>query len=317
MPRPTIIVHGGAGAIQPQVWQEYKTGVHRAAQCGQRALDAGATALDAAIEAVVAMEDDPTFNAGTGSCLTRAGVVECDALVMRDDLTIGAVACVSGVRNPVLLARAVMEGTAHHLVGGPAALDFARSSGIELCDPADLVIERRRKRWEELIAMGAAFHEQFNPEEAHDDPMSERGEGATGDTVGACAMDAAGRIAVAASTGGIMLKLPGRVGDTPLVGCGSYCGPAGAATCTGHGESAMRVCLAKYVYDLLACGQDALSAARHGVEHAVRAVDGKIGVIVLDTQGNRAWATSTMRIAAGVPEHEVDATEGSIAATGS
>ena len=164
--------------------------------------------------------------------------------------------------------------------------------------------------------MGAAFDQQFNPEEAHDDPMKGREDGATGDTVGACAMDAAGRIAVAASTGGIMLKLPGRVGDTPLVGCGSYCGPAGAVTCTGHGESAMRVCLAKHVYDLLACGQDALAAARQGVEHAVRTVDGKVGVIVLDSRGNRAWTTSTMRIATGVPEHEVDATEGFLLAVG-
>jgi len=162
-----------------------------------------------------------------------------------------------------------------------------------------------------MVAAGMLYEEQFNPEEAHDDPHPEDN---GGDTVGACAIDAQGHLAAASSTGGIMLKLPGRAGDTPVIGSGGYCGPAGAISCTGHGESVMRVCLAKHAYDLMAAGTDAAEAAMKSVEHLVDTVKGIAGLVVVDRWGNRGWATSTERIAVGVPEREIDAREGNLPA---
>jgi len=297
MQKPTIIVHGGAGAIDLDIWQEFCQGSHEAAQVGQRLLADGASALDAAIAATRFLEDHPTFNAGTGSGLNRDGFVQCDALVMTDDRNCGAVAGIYGVRNPVDLARVVLEQTPHVLIVGTGAEELARAQGIATCDPAEMVVERRRRAWEKATAEQRGFG--IDPELLlkHSPPP-----GPTSDTVGACALDSQGHLAVASSTGGILLKLPGRAGDTPVVGGGSYCGPAGATSCTGHGEAAMRVCLAKYAYDLLEHGAGAQETAERAVDYLVAAVAGNAGLIVLDRFGNRAWATSTRRISVGVPE---------------
>lgn len=310
MPQASIIVHGGAGAIAPDVWREYMEGAHQSACIGQAALDQGAAALDAAIAATLYMEDHPTFNAGRGCGLNRDGQVECDAFVMRDDLQSGAVAGVTQVRNPVLLAREVLLNTPHQFLAGVGAEELARERGLQLCDNQELVVEKRYKRWKELTDSGIQFTEQLGPEDI-DNPLNLAAlDKDSSDTVGAIAIDIWGRIATASSTGGITLKLPGRVGDTPVIGAGSYCGPAGAATCTGHGEAVMRVCLAKYAYDLLASGCDAYDAALRATEYLVEAVQGIAGLIVMDHHGNRAWATSTMRIAVGIPEQLVDANAG-------
>jgi len=332
MPIPTIIVHGGAGAIAPDVWREYMEGAGEAARAGQAVLDEGASALDAAIAATIYMENHPAFNAGRGSGLNRDGRIECDAFVMRDDLQSGAVACVSNVRNPVLLARVVLEQTPHQLVVGAGAEELARVHGIPLCANEELIVPKRLARWQQMTESGVQFTEQLGPEDMDNPKQHAPGSGGvpppkqdggqrpplpgddTSDTVGAIAIDAAGRIATASSTGGIMLKLPGRAGDTPVIGAGGYCGPAGSATCTGHGEAVMRVCLAKYAYDLLAAGCDAYDAAIRAVDHLVDAVQGIAGVIVLDRFGNRAWATSTTRIAVGLPEQPVDANAGYVMA---
>jgi L-asparaginase / beta-aspartyl-peptidase len=319
MPQPTILVHGGAGAIQDYVWHQFQEGAHEAARLGQTSLDQGASALEAAIAAVRFLEDHPVFNAGTGSSLNRDGLVENDALVMTDDLALGAVAGVHGVRNPVLLARAVMEHTPHHLLVGQGAMDFARDMGLELVDPESMVVERRRERHRQMLERGLAF--ASDPElEATDDPLPHRSAPPTsslpdldsGDTVGACAIDQAGRLAVASSTGGIMMKLPGRAGDTPVVGAGSYCGPAGAVTCTGHGESVMRSCLAKFAYDALDRGANAAEAAGLALEYLVEKVNGRAGLIIVDRIGCRAWSTSTPRISIGVPESITTARSGSL-----
>lgn len=305
MPKPVIIVHGGAGSIQPYIWEEFRAGSHSAAQAGQQVLDTGGHALDAAIAAVRYMEDDIAFNAGTGSALNRLGSVECDALVMTDDLRCGAVAGISGVRNPIDLARIVLEQTPHVLIVGEGAIRLASQNGLELCDPAEMIVERRLARFQQMIESKAEF--EFDPEkDATDDVIPH----STSDTVGACALDSRGRLAVASSTGGMALKLPGRAGDTPIIGGGSYCGPAGAVTCTGHGEAAMRTCLAKYAYDLLAQGVDAQDAADRAVSHLVDTIDGRAGLILLDTAGNRAWATSTRRISVGIPEDMPESNHG-------
>lgn len=297
--QPRIIVHGGAGTIPPDQRQAYARGTAQAAQTGQALLERGASALEAAVAAVVAMEDDPAFNAGTGSALTSSGLPQCDALVMLDDYRCGAAAGVYGVRNPVLLARAVMEHTPHCLLCGHGAEDFADEQGIARCEPQSQIVPRRLDTWRRLKEHGDSF--SGDPE--MDDPLALaalESEDLRG-TVGACTLDNAGRLAVASSTGGIMLKLPGRVGDTPLPGAGSFCGPAGAVTCTGHGEAAMRVCLAKYCYDLLESGQPVLAAARQAVDYCHSRTSGRLGLIAINARGERAYCTCTRNIAVGVP----------------
>jgi len=302
---PTIIVHGGAGWIQDHVWPDYQSGTHAAARAGQAVLESGGSAQEAVVAAVMALEDDPCFNAGTGSSLTSEGQVENDALIMLSNLRCGAVCNLVGIRNPVLAAQAVLDHSPHILMGGAGARALALAHGASACDPAELIIERRRLQWEQLKASGKSYAESLVLES-----MSELA-GEPRDTVGALAIDSRGELAAASSTGGVMMKLPGRIGDTPIPGSGVYCGPAGAVACTGHGEAAMQVVLAKYAYDLLEGGHGVLEAARLGINHLVRLVDGKAGFILLDSRGRRAWATSTSRIAAGIPEHELDSPEGS------
>jgi beta-aspartyl-peptidase (threonine type) len=310
MTMPTIIVHGGAGAIHPSLWPKYKEGAHVAARAGQTVLDGGGAALDAAIAAVLVMEESPVFNAGRGSALTNEGKIECDAFVMTDDLLSGGVAAVRSVRNPVLLARVVMDHTPHKLIVGRGAEQLAINHGLELVNPVSMIVERRWQRFLQLKSKGTEFQQNINPEDASDDPEWHEDDDSPSDTVGACAIDAEGRLAVASSTGGIMMKLPGRVGDTPIVGAGSYCGRAGAVTCTGHGEAVMRLVLSKYAYDLLEEGKDARETAQMAVEHLVERISGFAGMIVLDAAGNRAWATSTNAITTGIPEAIVDQTAG-------
>jgi beta-aspartyl-peptidase (threonine type) len=312
--KPAIIVHGGAGTIQPYVWERFRQHAHQVAVAGQRLLDEGASALDAVVAAVRLMEDDVTFNAGAGSALNADGVVECDAFVMTGALESGAVAGVVGVRNPVELARTVMEKTHHLLVVGKGAERLGQEHGAEFCDPAEMITERRLARWQQMHEQGRSFSD--DPErEATDDPP-EGAKADEGDTVGACALDCHGHMAVANSSGGIVMKMPGRAGDVPVIGSGGYCGPAGAVACTGHGEPVMRVCMAKYAYDLLAGGMPVAAVARRAVKYLVDTVNGRAGLILMDPQGNRAWATSTAHIGVGVPECVPDDVGGSMPAPG-
>ena len=275
-------------------------------------LDAGHSALDAVVTAVVELENNPTFNAGYGSSLTTAGLPECDAFVMTDRLHSGAVGSVSGVRNCVVLARYVLEETPHEFIAGAGAVELATLAGIDVCDPRELIVPRRYEQWQELMAKDASFEKTMYLESAAEPVAPGEFSPEQADTVGACAIDVHGHIAVASSTGGIMLKMPGRIGDTPVIGSGSYCGPAGAVTATGHGEACMRICLAKYIYDQMEGGASAIEAARAGVAHMVERVEGRAGVIVLDRHGGRAWSTSTSRIAAAVPELTIDSPEGEL-----
>jgi beta-aspartyl-peptidase (threonine type) len=301
MSNPRIIVHGGAGSIQAALWPTYRDGARHAALLGQAVLDSGGSALDAVIAATINMEDNPVFNCGTGSALTLDGSVECDAFLMTDNLEIGAVSLVRELRNPIKLARIVLEHSLHNVIAGQATSRLASEHGMELIDNSELVVDRRRRRWQQMLDRNIAF--MADPEaEATDDPV-EVGDQNGCDTVGACAVDAKGGIAVAGSTGGIMLKYPGRVGDTPMVGSGSYAGPAGAVTCTGHGEAIMRVCLAKYCYDLMAAGKRVDEACRGSIAHLVDSVDGFAGLIAIAPDGSRAWATSTPNLPVGIAAH--------------
>jgi beta-aspartyl-peptidase (threonine type) len=287
---PAIVVHGGAGDLGPDdpassggPEAPRLEGVRRACAAGWSILRAGGSALDAVEAAVRVLEDDPTFNAGTGATLTAAGDVELDASIMDGaSLRCGAVAVVKDVRNPVSLARAVMERSHHVLLAGPGASAFAREQGISPYENRLLVTPAQRARWEEA-RRGAA--------------------GSKTGTVGAVARDALGHLAAATSTGGMSMKLPGRVGDTPIVGCGTYADDALAAvSCTGHGERIIQLTLARHAADLVGRGLSAMDAAREAAALLGRRVQGEGGLIVVGPAGevgfahntpamSRAWAT--------------------------
>jgi L-asparaginase / beta-aspartyl-peptidase len=248
--------------------------IHICGACAPRSTPAGAC---------WPLEDDPTFDAGVGSFLNANGEVELDAAMMDGrTLEAGAVAAVSHLRNPVTLARHVMQSE-HVLLVGAGAEQIAAEAGLPLCDPAELIIPRERERWERVqadpsLASGAEF----------------RGH----DTVGALALDSQGDLAVAISTGGTLNKLPGRVGDSPLVGCGFYAdNEAGACCATGHGESIMRVVLSKSAVDDLAAGADAPAAARRAIETLARRTGGAAGCIVLRPDGSIGLYHNTPRMA--------------------
>jgi len=275
---PALIVHGGAGA-DPGGREELRGGMREAVVAGWRALAGGGTALDAVEAAVRSLEDHPRFNAGRGSVLTAAGTVETDASIMEGDrLRNGAVAAVSGVRNPISLARRILEAGQHSFFVGPGALARAQALGVPLCDPAELVTEQQRRR---LAALQAG-------------------------TVGAVALDRAGTIAAATSTGGTPGKLPGRVGDSALIGCGTYAESSlGGVSCTGDGEAIIRVTLARRALEILKSVGDPAHACEVALSALVEEGGGQGGLILVDWRGRMGWARSTALMPVGLmsPRH--------------
>ncbi len=227
-----IICHGGSGVIKDR--QAAAQGLAQALEQGYRLLRQSARALDAVVAAVKVMEDNPIFNCGTGSNLTLDGKAEMDAAVMTQKGRFGGVCCITDVRNPILVARKVMTETDHLLMCGEGATDFARKMGFE---KHDVTTERAQKRLERLRQEGNS------PYFPGLEKMMKLG------TVGAVAIDKHSQLAVATSSGGITGRLPGRVGDTAVIGAGTYAGPSGAVSCTGHGEPIMRMMLGKDAVD--------------------------------------------------------------------
>jgi L-asparaginase / beta-aspartyl-peptidase len=264
-PTPAIIVHGGAGPIKDDSLTGRLEGCKAAALVGWKILEQGGAALDAVEAAVVTLEDDPLFNAGIGSALNCLGKVEMDAAIMEgESLRAGAVAAVSGIKNPIKLARRVMEDGRHVMLAGDGALLFARQIGFPEIPSELLISQRAKERWE-----------------------SSHG------TVGCVAIDADGELAVATSTGGISNKLPGRVGDSPLLGCGTYANRYGAVSCTGHGEAIMRVVLARDAVQLLKDGIEPGEAARVAIDHLEELTGSTGGLILIDQQGKIGYARNT------------------------
>ena len=277
---PAIAVHGGAGtrAHTPASERAAREGVSRAAAAGYAVLRAGGPALDAAIAAVRVLEDDPAFNAGTGGALNGDGEVECDASVMDGAaLSAGAVAAVRHVKNPIALARLVMDRSPHVLFAGDGAEAFAREQGVPMIENATLVTPPQRERWLELAA-----------EAARDGADSVRkGFG----TVGAVCVDARGHVAAATSTGGTPYKRPGRVGDTPIIGAGTYADDTkGAASATGLGEAILRVTLTREACDLVQSGASAREAAERAIAILAERTRAEAGVIVAAPDGRLGWA---------------------------
>lgn len=258
--------------------ETHRAGCARAVEAGWARLTAGGSALDAVEAAVLVMEDDPIYDAGTGSVLTSAGDVELDAAIVDGrTLRYGAVANLRHIRNPISLARRVLEGPATLLVSAGAET-FAREQGVALCANEDLIVERERAIWRSLRDQAAAA------------PSGH-------DTVGAIALDSGGWLVAGNSTGGTPFKLPGRVGDTPLVGCGLYADTAGACVCTGWGEHIARVALARRAVEYLEAGFGPQQAAERAVALLGERVAGQGGVIVLDAEGRVGAAFNTPRMA--------------------
>lgn len=232
----------------------------------------GGRALDAVVEAVVVLEDDPRLNAGTGSRMRIDGRIQMDAALMNEALEAGAVAAIETVRNPIRVARDVMD-TPHVLLVGPDALAFARSKGHAPYDPATPAARAKLQVSLQQIKEGRLpqYARKWKGMDLHG-------------TVGAVARDRWGHFAAGVSTGGTSFMMPGRVGDSPILGAGLYAGPRGAVCATGIGEEIMRRVASKYVYDQMAAGTSAQKAADRGLALFPRGVN--VGVIVA---GKRGW----------------------------
>ncbi|SFM31091.1 isoaspartyl peptidase/L-asparaginase family protein [Variovorax sp. OV329] len=300
---PVIAIHGGAGTISaatlaPDAARGYHEALHAITLAAQRLLLSGGSALDATCLAVEMLEDCPLFNAGHGAVFTHEETHELDAAVMDGaDLRAGAVAGLSHVRRPVRAARAVMEDGAHVLLAGAGAEAFARERGLEMVEPAYFSTDARRAQLHRVRDAGrvaldhdaAALAFNFQREQAPLDEDRKMG------TVGAVALDMHGHLAAATSTGGMTNKRVGRVGDSPLIGAGTYADDRTAAvSCTGSGEMFIRVAAA---YDVCArmryANQSLAEACDAVVMHSLPAIGGNGGLIAVDRQGHLSLAFNT------------------------
>ncbi|MES2617284.1 MAG: isoaspartyl peptidase/L-asparaginase [Bacteroidota bacterium] len=277
-----IAIHGGAGTIAPhlltpELEKAYLAGLEAALKAGHAVLKNHGSSLDAVTEAVKSLENCELFNAGKGSVFNHLGGHEMDAAIMQgSDLKAGAVCGVPSVKNPVLLARAIMEQSAHVMMAGEGALTFAKQLGIETADDNYFFTEHRHKQWLELK----------DSEAFQLDHSSEKGEKKFG-TVGAVALDEYGHLAAATSTGGMTNKKFGRIGDSPVIGAGTYANDATCAiSCTGHGELFLRSVVAYDISCLMAYKGMSLQAACELVVHdKLVKIGGEGGLVAIDANG--------------------------------
>lgn len=286
-----LIVHGGAGSWRPGSDADAIYGTTAAVVAGRKILEAGGSALDAAVAAAVVLEDNPIFNAGTGAVLNFDGFVEFDACVMLSDAAqIGAVSGLQRVKNPILVARQVMEQTDHVMLTGDGATRFARVMGHADYNP---ITTARYADWQDKkakldIAVGADGKGalkirnflQSHPEYA-------------GGTIGAVAIDARGVLCACTSTGGVTMKLVGRVGDTPLPGCGTYASKFAAASATGTGEYVIRALATRQISDNIEKGMSLEASIGEVLDALGRDFDADVGFIGIDAKGNAVGAHRT------------------------
>ncbi|MFX0170498.1 MAG: isoaspartyl peptidase/L-asparaginase family protein [Candidatus Hodarchaeota archaeon] len=274
--QPAIVVHGGAWSIPDSLKEEHINGVKEAVKRGYEILAQNGKALEAVEKAVVCMEDNAVFDAGVGSFLNEEGIVELDALIMDGaTLNAGAIGAVRNCPNPITLARFLLEETSTMMLVGKGADIFAEKKNLT-CNPMELITSREKKRWEK------GKEDIFTP--------NKRG------TVGAVAVDSRGKLASATSTGGSPFKMVGRLGDTPVIGSGGYANDVAAASSTGHGESFMKLTVAKMVVDLISAGYHPQNAAQI-VIGKVAQIQGYGGIIVIDKKGRIGHSFNTTRMA--------------------
>ncbi len=285
----SLVVHGGAWDIPDDVLEAHRNGVQQALKTGWAILSNGGSAVDAVERAIMVLEDDETFDAGTGSFINMIGEVELDASIMNGKtFRAGAIAAVQNVKNPITLARKIMEESEHILLVGMGATRFAREHGIKTCSQDDLITIREIERWR--LIQGK---KNFSTRDAF------RRKKVPVDTVGAVAVDHLGNVASGTSTGGTPNKYPGRVGDSPLIGCGTYAdNDIGGVSTSGWGEPMIKVVMAKTVIDLMdRNGGDPKKAAEDGLKILVRKADGYGGVIAVNNEGHIAVAYNTPHMA--------------------
>ena len=292
-----ITVHGGAWAIPDGVRDESVRGCEAAALAGYEVVKKGGSALNAVEVAVNSLEDNPVFDAGRGSVLNAAGEVEMDALIVDGKtLNFGGVACVKDIANPISLAKLVMERTEHVWLVGTGANRFAAEMGVAEVDPRELVTETAQRAYEAYSKYHSVVKANFSS------GVVSTAEGGH-DTVGAVAIDIHGNLAAGTSTGGITLKRPGRMGDSPIIGCGAACdNTIAGVSATGHGESIARVTLAQRIlFNLTRDNSTAKGVAEEALEFMRSKVGGHGGVVGVTKSGELFKAFTTKRMAwAGV-----------------
>ena len=288
-----IIVHGGAWAIPDDMKEDSVCGCEAAALAGYEVLKKGGSAFDAVEIAVNSLEDNPVFDAGHGSVLNSIGEVEMDAIIVDgESLNFGGVACVKNIANPISLARLVMERTDHVYLVGSGANRFAAEMGVVEVDPKELVTKKAQEEYEAYCKYHSVIKDNFSggvpsPNESNHD------------TVGAVAMDIHGNLAAGTSTGGITLKRPGRMGDSPIIGSGAACdNTIGGVSATGHGESIARVILAQRIlFNLSTRDGTAKEVAEEALEFMRSKVGGHGGVVGVAKSGEPFKAFTTQRMA--------------------
>lgn len=297
--RPTIVVHGGAGLVSPENRIAVVEGVQRAAQAGVEVFEAGGGARAAVIAAVRVLEVDPVFNAGRGACMNRAGQFEVDAGLMQgSDRRSGAVAAVPDLADAILVAEAVLDDGVHSVLAGPGAAEFARRREVGTFGRAHLFTDKAQRRYERGIAGDGSVMGQA-------------------DTVGAVAVDGAGELVAGCSTGGVLLKHPGRVGDSPLCGSGFFAASElGAATATGVGEAILsRVVSFDVLRRMAAPGdRDPWECAREVCAEVVEASPGSTcGVILITPGGEPALAHASPHMSWAIAGIDRDTQSGLVA----
>jgi L-asparaginase / beta-aspartyl-peptidase len=291
----SLMIHGGAGALEDLKYEaseaDFKQSIITVLEQGRQRLERGDSALDVVEYCASLLEDDKLYNAGRGSVLNADGKVEMDAALMRgNDLAAGAVACIGNIKNPISLARQVLDRGEHVLLVGEGAMEFAKFCAIDTYPDDYFITESRIKQLAEAQVSGRMTldHERIKPSQKLG-------------TIGAVARDIHGNLAAATSTGGLVNKRWGRVGDTPIVGAGVFAdNETCAVSATGYGEQFLRTVFAKTISDFVQFRQmDAQAAAQAGIDYLVAKVNGEGGVIVIDNAGHCAAAQSTSGLIRG------------------
>jgi beta-aspartyl-peptidase (threonine type) len=271
----SILVHGGAGDVPLNLLQEHVQGCRVAASEAARVLQGGGSALNAAQRAVEILEDNPHFNAGTGACLNVEGRIELDAAIMEGTLLrAGAVGALPPFQHPIAIARMILNEGGHVMLAGEGAERFALARGFARASDDALITDIARERWEAIQQGGDSSW--------------------SGGTVGAVARDRHGTVVAATSTGGKINKAAGRIGDTPILGAGTYADDeAGACSNTGDGEAVMRLCLAKTACEWMRVGMHPVDAARGAARMMLARTGGTGGLILVDRAGRLGFARTT------------------------